>query len=195
MAVAGLLAYLLPFYSIFGSQTSGFEQTFVSPGIGFFVAGMGIFLGIVSPADRPECLSTMVHALHTCEGLSKLGAFFTSVGLALDVLNHWALGQLPDFIGLTTAEQFLHWGLAAGVTLMLVLTTLRSRVSGDRYFIFISAATLALLGADAVYSGSTGNLHDFLGHNLTETVLHLSVYYGVALATIGGLLGLDKSRQ
>lgn len=192
LAIAGLFSYLLPFYQTFGTQTAGAEQTFISPGIGFFVAGMGIVLGLASPADRPESVAKLIHSLRTSQGLSKLGAFSSSVGLSLDVMNHAALGQLPDFIGQTLIQQSLHIGLVAGVSLYLFVVVLgvRSRLEGR--LMMISAATLVLLGADAVFSIYTGNLHDFLGHNLTETVLHLSVYYGVALGLIAGFLGRQK---
>jgi hypothetical protein len=108
----------------------------------------------------------------------------------LDVLNHASLGQLPDFIGLVPLAQVLHLGLAVGVVSMLTVVIMRGP-AGKRYILVLSTATLVLLGADALYSFSTGDLHDFLGHNLTETILHLAVYYGVALTLISNFIRKD----
>jgi hypothetical protein len=52
IAAAGLLAYMVPFFPMFGSATSGLEQTFVSPGVGLFVAATGVVLGSISPLTR-----------------------------------------------------------------------------------------------------------------------------------------------
>lgn len=193
IAALGLAAYLVPFYPAFGSDILGLQQTFISPGIGLFVAGTGIGLGSISSLTKPESAGSLTHSLRTRQGLSKLGASLGAVGLTLDVANHTALGQLPDFIGSTPVEQTLHLGLVAGVGSILVVTALGSRLGSQRYLFALSAATLLLLGIDSASSLTTGNLHDFLGHNLTETLLHLSVYYGVALTTIAGLIHRTSS--
>jgi len=190
IAATGLLAYLVPFFPMFGSSNSGLEQTFVSPGIGLFIAGTGVALGSISPLARSESVASLLHATKTRRGLSVLGASIGTIGLGLDILNHAALGQLPDFIGLGLQEQALHLGLAFGITSILAVVALGSRVP-NKYLFALSVSTLVLLGADAAYSLSTGNLHDFLGHNLTETVLHFSVYYGVALTLISNFLRKD----
>ncbi len=190
IAAAGLLAYLVPFFPMFGSATSGLEQTFVSPGVGLFVAGTGVVLGSISPLTRSESASTLFRNVKTARGLSTLGVSIGTIGLGLDVLNHSALGQLPDFIGLGPTEQVLHLGLVAGVLSMLIVLVMKGPAY-NRYLLALSTATLLLLGSDSVYSLSAGNLHEFLGHNLTETVLHLSVYYGVALTLVGSLLRRD----
>ena len=188
LAILGLSAYLLPNYSIFGAQTTGFEQTFISPGVGLFVAGIGVLLGFVSPAARSESFPSLLRAIRTRDGLLKTGIFASVVGLSLDVMNHAALGQLPDFIGITPVQQFLHLGLATGVSLLFAALVLRGRANTEAYIFLLSAATLALLGADTISSTYTGNLNSFLGHNLTETFLHLSVYYGVVLTMLGSLM-------
>jgi hypothetical protein len=188
VSALGLLAYLLPAYPMFGGQSSGLEQTFISPGVGFFVAGTGVFLGSLSLFTKSEPAASLLRTLKTREGLSKAGVFVGTIGLSLDILNHTALGQLADFIGLTPVEQALHLGLLAGVASLLAVVAAGNRVNAGRYLFPLSAATLLLLGADAAYSFSTGNLHDFLGHNLTETVLHLAVYYGVSTVLISNFL-------
>jgi len=186
VAAIGLVAYIVPFYQLFGTQTAGLEQTFTSPGIGFFVAGTGIVLGSISTLTKPGSIHSLYRALKTRQGLSKVGISVSSVGLSLDVVNHAVLGQLPDFIGLTTTEIFLHLGLAALVVLMF-LSVISSKYRAYTYLPYLSAATLSLLGVDAATSTYSGTLHDFLGHNLTETALHLGVYYGVVLTVIGNL--------
>jgi len=190
IGVLGLAAYLVPFYQMFGSQTYGLQQTFISPGIGFFVAGTGLVLGSISPLTRSESVASLLHSIRTMRGLSSLGASIGTIGLALDVLNHSALGQLSDFIGLVPVEQVLHLGLVAGILSMLIVVVTKGPAA-RKYILVLSASTLLLLGTDAVYSFSTGNLHDFLGHNLTETVLHLAVYYGVALTLISNFIRKD----
>jgi len=190
LAALGLLAYLIPFFPMFGSSTSGLEQTFVSPGIGLFVAGTGVALGSISPFAKSKSLASLLQTVRTRRGLSVLGVSIGTIGLGLDILNHTALGQLPDFIGLEPAQRVLHLGLVLGIVSILAVVALGGRVP-NKYLIAVSGATLFLLGADATYSLSAGNLHDFLGHNLTETVLHFSVYYGVALTLISNFLRKD----
>lgn len=184
IGVLGLAAYVIPFYRVFGSQTSGLQQTFISPGIGFFVAGTGVVLGSISLATKARSPASLVAALGTRMGLTKLGVSSSVVGLSLDVANHTALGQLPAFIGFGLLQYILHLGLVAAVASTMALTIIGGKYSNRTNLSFLSAATLLLLGLDAAYSISTGDLNDFLGHNLTETVLHLAVYYGFALTLI-----------
>ncbi|HEV2225884.1 MAG TPA: hypothetical protein VGR56_03655, partial [Nitrososphaerales archaeon] len=162
----------------------------MSPGVGLFVAGTGMVLGSISPLASSESIASLLRAMNTMKGLSTLGVSIGTIGLTLDILNHTALGQLSDFIGLLPLTQALHIGLAVGVlsTLLVVITR---GPAARRYILVLSAATLLLLGTDAVYSFSTGNLHDFLGHNLTETILHLAVYYGIALTLISNFIRKD----
>ncbi|HZW85352.1 MAG TPA: hypothetical protein VFE91_05565 [Nitrososphaerales archaeon] len=188
LGAIGLAAYVIPMYAIFGDTTNGFQQTFISPGIGVFVAATGVVLGSLSFFTKPDTLRALAASLKTQRGLASFGVPLAVAGLVLDVTNHTVLGQLPDFIGQIPIEQFLHLGLVAVVSSLLVLLALGKRVE-TKYLLGVSIAALALLSADAVYSTYTGNLHDFLGHNLTETALHLSVYYGIALTAIGGLFG------
>ncbi len=190
IGIFGLTSYLLPFYQLFGSQTAGLEQTFTSPGIGFFVAGTGVVLGTISTLTKPGSAASLFQALKTRRGLSKVGISVSVVGIALDVANHTVLGQLPDFIGSTPLEQLLHLGLVSLVASMFVGLIFR-KGSATRYLPYLAATTLFLLGADASFSIATGNLHDFLGHNPTETVLHLAVYYGVALTLISNFIRKD----
>lgn len=187
IAMVGLAAYVVPIYSVFGTSEFGLEQTFISPGIGLFVATTGVALGSLSFLSKPGTLASLAQSLRTRRGLSKFGVSMGVVGLSLDVTNHTVLGQLPDFIGSNSAEWVLRLGLVAAVALLFVILALGPRL-GARYLAAVSFATLALLSADAIYSMSTGNLHDFLGHNLTGTVLHLSVYYGAALTAIAALI-------
>jgi hypothetical protein len=190
VAFAGLLAYLIPFSPVLGSSTSGLEQTFVSPGVGVFVAATGVALGSLSPLAKSQSAAFLLHTVKTRRGLSILGVSIGTIGLGLDALNHTALGQFSDFVGLEPIEQMLHLGLVLGVISMFAVVAYGTRIS-SRYLFALSVATLLLLGVDALYAFSTRNLHDFLGHNLTETVLHFSVYYGVALTLISGFLRKD----
>lgn len=192
LGIAGMAAYLLPIYPVLGETTAGLQQTFVSPGIGFFVAGAGVLLGSISSLSKPGTVGSLLRSLKTQEGLSKLGVSVSFMGLTLDVANHTVLGQLPDFVGSVPIQWFLHLGLTVAISTLLVALALGRRFSTRNYLFALSIVTLLLLGGDAAYSVSSGNLHDFLGHNLTETVLHLSVYYGVALTAIGGFIGMSR---
>jgi hypothetical protein len=188
IASAGLLAYLIPSYATFGTQTYGYQLTFISPGIGLFVAGAGLVMGSISFLKKSSPIPTLLASLHTRSGLATLGACVGSVGLSLDILNHAALGQLSDFVGSGVIEQALHLGLVAGIGALLLTTVFATR-NKDRYLLLASLATMGLLGADLVNSSVSGSIHDFLGHNPTETVLHVSVYYGIALSLVGILVG------
>ncbi len=54
IAAIGLLAYFIPFSPMFGSATSGLQQTFISPGVGFFVAGTGVVLHAAGAGVLPK---------------------------------------------------------------------------------------------------------------------------------------------
>lgn len=187
IALAGLFSYLLPMYSSFGTQASGYQLTFVSPGVGLFVATAGVLVGSVSPLVKPSSPGSFAKALTTRQGLSGLGVFAGAVGLSLDILNHAALGQLTDFIGFGLTVQFLHLGLLAGTGAMVLISLVGSGRQRERYLFAASFATLSLLGGDFAYSTVAGSLNDFLGHNLTETSLHFMVYYGIALTLVSRL--------
>ncbi len=188
LSVAGLLAYLVPFYPMFGTTTFGLQYTFVSPGIGVFSAAVGIGMGLLSSASKAESLSALASGIRSKRGLSNLGVSIGVIGLTLDFLNHFALGQTLNFVGLDIAEQTLHLGLVAGVASLLIVVAFGMRAQRQKWLFGISIATLSLLGADATFNIVNGTLHEFLGHNLTETVLHLAVYYGVALVTVSNFL-------
>lgn len=192
LSIAGLLAYVFPFYPLFGSESNGLQLTFISPGIGVFVAGTGVLLGVASTLTRSEPVLVLLQSVRTRRGLAALGASIGTIGISLDALNHAALGQFSDFIGLTPFEQLIHIGLIAGIASTLALVLVKRNGSPGPLLFVISGATLSLLGVDSVNSYLSGNLQDFLGHNLTETVLHLSVYYGVAFAFIASLLRQDR---
>lgn len=192
LATAGLLSYLLPFYHVFGSSTSGLEQTFISPGIGFFGASAGIALGLLSPIVKAEPIRNLLEGLWTRRGISNLGAFLGTIALSLDVANHYSLGQLEDFIGTNMVQQALHLGLILGVASALLVVASGNRLVARVSLLFwIGVSTLALLSGDAAFSILSGNLQGFLGHNPTETILHLSIYYGAALVTVSGLVGRE----
>src|SRR5712692_396180 len=146
IGVLGLAAYLVPFYQMFGSQTFGLQQTFISPGIGFFVAGTGIVLGSISPLTRSESVASLLNSVRTMRGLSTLGVSIGTIGLALDILNHTVLGQLSDFIGLLPLTQVLHLGLVAGVISMLAVVVTKGPAAW-RYILVLSTVTLLLLSS------------------------------------------------
>ena len=195
LAVSGIptLVLVTVISPIFGGNTSGLESTYVSPGIGLFTTFAGLALGAVSFRSASRPLSLHLDSLRTMKGLSTLGSFVSSVSLSLDVTNHLALGQLPEFIGDGPTEQFLHLGLVAGVAATAALVLLRHHLSSDFYLLSASLATLGVLGLDAALSLYVGTLHEFLGHNTIETALHLPVYYGVALMMVARLIGKPES--
>lgn len=195
LGVAAVASYLIPMYSLFGQTDMGLQETFISPGIGLFVSGAGVVLGAVSHLSKPNTPRALVASMKTGAGLVGLGVPLAVTGLVLDVSNHIALGQLPDFIGQMPLEQFLHLGLVSFVGATLMVFALKGHSAGSRYLLVASVGALALLSADAAYSSYIGSLHEFLGHNPTETALHLSVYYGIALTAIGGFLGLRNAKS
>ncbi len=188
LATAGLLSYIVPMYSMFGETTSGLELTFISPGLGVFSAAVGIALAVLSPLAKSSRPSELARFAKTKQGLASIGIFVGAVTLFLDGANHAALGQLWDFVGTTPSEQVLHLGLIGGILAAVVVAFLGRRVPRDRLLILSGSLTLLLLGLDAAFNISNGTLNQFLGHNLTETGLHLSVYYGVALLNISAFL-------
>ncbi len=188
IAALGLLSFLVPFYPMFGASALGAQQTFISPGIGFFLAAVGTGIGVISPATRTQSTRVLIHQLKRGESLAKVGVFVGSVALTLDFFNHLVLGQLPAFVGFGLVAETLHLGLVLGVAAALFVVVLGKRVARDEWLTMAGVGTLVLLGIDASYNLLTGNLDAFLGHNSTETVLHLSVYYGVALLVVSRFL-------
>ena len=194
VSLGGLLAFLVPFYPLFGLTYYGIEFTFISPGIGFFTAATGLILGLASSkvASRPP--RDLFHALRTSKGLSALGASIGALGLSLDVLNHYVLGQIGEFISAGPVDEILRLGLIAAVASIFVIVLAGGPLM-KKPLLVLSLGSLGLLGFDLLNSFSTGDLSEFLGHNLTETILHLAVYYGVALTSVGSLVGLVGDRQ
>ncbi len=188
ISALGLASFSIRFSPMFGASAFGAQQTFISPGIGFFLAAVGTAIGVISPATKTETTRVLIHQLKRGESLAKVGVFVGSVALTLDFLNHLALGQLPAFVGFGVVGQTLHLGLVVGVAGALLLVILGKRVVQDEWLTIAGVGTLVLLGIDASYNLLTGNLEAFLGHNSTETVLHLSVYYGVALLVVSRFL-------
>ena len=187
VATLGILSYMIPFYPTFGTWVSGLQLTFVSPGIGLFTAMAGVAFGVISFRVTPRPPRVLFDGLRTRRGLSTVGVFVGSVGLVLDFLNHSALGQAADFIGTNLTELALHEGLFVGVTVVSALVLIQPKTRRD-YLLPAALATLLLLGVDAGYNITNGTLNDFLGHNVTETVLHFAVYYGMALVIIASFL-------
>jgi hypothetical protein len=190
VSALGLMAYLIPFYSIFGLSTYGFEFTYISPGIGLFTATAGLIFGLASSKVKSGPPRELIQALQTRRGLSVLGASIGIVGITLDVVNHYALGQISEFVGAGPVEETLRLGLIAAMVSIFAIVRIGGRLQGSPLFA-LSLSTLGLLGIDFVLSYSSGDLNEFLGHNLTENILHLSVYYGVALTLISGFLRKD----
>jgi len=175
----GVGAFVLAFYSIFGSSVQGYEYSFVSPGIGLFVASAGVIIGVISVRIPKGTFSELLGALKTRNGMAGVGVFVGGFSLTLDLLDHWALGQLPAFLGESGVEEVLHLGLLFGVFLSLGLFALRGAYRTDSLLTSTVAFGFSFLVLDGAFHLLTGNPQEFLGHNSSEVSLHLAAYYGL----------------
>jgi len=195
VATFGLILFAIISYPIFGTTNHGRTTTaYISAGIGFFVALVGIVIGVVAlriPKRHP--IGLLIKAMKTREGLIKAGLFISAVSIVLDGLNHTALGQLSNFLDTNTFEMTLHFGFYLSLALLAVwfIFHQNSRRLVSNYM--ISGLLLALLPvgffiSDAIYHTVLGEYQAFIGHNSVETILHILTYYGLAAITIGTLL-------
>lgn len=108
------------------------------------------------------------------------------VSLALDGLNHSALGQLPDLLGSSPLEEILHIGFFVGLGLTAAVLV---RVGFEPRLLvrLIVIGTFAFLLADGAYHLYGGDVLDFVGHNSTEVIVHTVTYYGVVLIVISNV--------
>jgi len=184
VATAGLALFLLESYSLFGSPVSVIPIV-VAPGIGLLTALVSIGVGAASFRVRSQELKTLVRKLSTRQGLTEIGLFVATFSLVLDGLNHAVLGQLSAFLGAGLAEPVFHLGFLSAIFLLVFLFSVRKEFQSELMDSALIIAGFAFIILDAAYHISTGGASGFVGHDLTEIVLHVSTYYGTAFLVIG----------
>ena len=184
VATAGLALFLLESYSLFGSPVSVIPIV-VAPGIGLLTALVSIGVGAASFRVRSQELKTLVRKLSTRQGLTEIGLFVATFSLVLDGLNHVVLGQLSAFLGAGVAEPVFHLGFLSAIFLLVFLFSVRKEFQSELMDSALIIAGFAFIILDAAYHISTGGASGFVGHDLTEIVLHVSTYYGTAFLVIG----------
>lgn len=187
VATAGLALFLIDSYSLFGSKAS-IIPIVVAPGIGLLAALTSVGVGALSFRVKRQDLNGLIHRIRTAEGLTELGLFIATLGLVLDGLNHAGLGQLPAFLGTGMVEPVFHMGFLASIFLLAFLFPLRKEFHSVTMNTALIASAFAFIILDASFHISTGEVSGFLGHDLTEIVLHVSTYYGAAFLVIARLL-------
>ncbi len=188
IATAGLTIFAIASYPIFGKIQNGLATAFISPGIGFFLALVATILGVISTQFENRPIGILARDLRSKEGLTRMGLFLAAVPLLLDGLNHAALGQFSDFLGSTATEQTLHLGFMLSIVSLLIAVAVHQRVNVNAWVPRIAVMTFIFLISDAIYHALTGEIQAFIGHNSIEIVLHIAIYYGVALVMIGRVL-------
>ncbi len=186
VAALGFALFGITSFSMFGVEEAGATTTYVSPGIGLFLALFGIALGSLSGSVEKRPIGSLMKSLRTGKGVSELGVFLALVSLALDGLNHSALGQLPDLLGSSPLEEILHIGFFVGLGLTAAVLV---RVGFEPRLLvrLIVIGTFAFLLADGAYHLYGGDVLDFVGHNSTEVIVHTVTYYGVVLIVISNV--------
>jgi len=187
VATAGLVLFLLESYSLFGSRVS-IIPVVVAPGIGFLAALTSVGVGAISFRVKRQELKSLIQRIRTTEGLTGIGLFIAALSLVLDGLNHAALGQLSAFLGTGMVEPVFHLGFLVTIFLLAFLFSLRKEFQSVVINTALIVAAFAFIILDAAYHISTGEVSGFLGHDLTEIILHVSAYYGTAFVVIARLL-------
>lgn len=187
IATLGWVVFLLESYTLFGARSSVIVIEAL-PGIGLFIAAVGIVLGLLSTRVKKQPLGVLVRRLGTKEGLFATGLSIVSVSVLLDALAHTGLGQSSEFLGKGLIEGSAHTGFLLGLVLLLGLFYTRKAGQVATVIPALVMLTLVFLIFDAAYHFITGDLSDFIGHDPVEVALHVASYYGVAFMIIGRLI-------
>jgi hypothetical protein len=187
VATAGLVLFLFSSYKLFGSPAS-IIPVVVAPGIGLLAALVSVGVGAAS--FRVPSLDTisLISKAGTKEGMTGIGLSIASLALVLDGLNHAGQGELSAFVGSGTIEPIFHLGFLVSIILLLFLFAFRRQSISKPLNSGLILAAFAFIILDAAYHITTGEIAEFVGHDSTEIILHVSAYYGAALLLIGRLV-------
>ncbi len=181
VAIAGFAIYAYP---LFGTFQNGSTYTYISPSTGLFVVGWGVILQPLSRWWSKGALSCLVKGLTKRSGLVTAGAFMVTISITVDGLTHFSAGELGAFFGAPGLEEILHRGLLVSIAgFLMTLGTKRPKVVQ-----LFSLLMLVFTVGDGAYHLSESSFGAFIGHDSSEIVLHLSTYYGVAIAVIAQFL-------
>ena len=201
VASLGFTIFVASSYNIFGYTQNGVTSAYISPGIGFFVALIGLITGGVSMNQKiakKNTIRILVQSLKTGQGLLKAGLFVSIVSIVLDGLNHAALGQLADFLGSRSSlEMLLHNGFYISLAVLaigfaVIAFQKKNKEENENYGLFFLISSILIVAAvnflisDALlHSLNGGGFEKFIGHNSVEITLHIMGYYGVVLLILG----------